>query len=51
MAKNDTNNFKPSMRKLKEALAIKAARRKAITMALRLLVLGRSDRDPDVSFR
>jgi len=29
MAKNDTNNFKPSMRKLKEALAIKAARRKA----------------------
>lgn len=29
MAKNDTNNFKPSMRKLKEALAIKAANRKA----------------------
>lgn len=29
MAKNDTNNFKPSMRKVKEALLIKAAHRKA----------------------
>jgi hypothetical protein len=29
MAKNNTNNMKPSMRKVKEALAIKTAHRKA----------------------
>lgn len=29
MAKNDTNNFKPSMRKVKEALLVKTAHRKA----------------------
>ena len=28
MAKNNTNNFRPSMRKIKEALAIKIAHRK-----------------------
>jgi hypothetical protein len=29
MAKNNTNNFKPSMRKVKEALVVKTANRKA----------------------
>jgi len=29
MAKNNTNNFKPSMRKVKEAIMTKVAHRKA----------------------